>query len=121
MKITIVGLLSLIVLAACAKHPNQIPIRATAVDDAEKSDSPPGFKEFCEAKDGVMVVFVDKNGESRARACPGIKLLSDRPEGVNEPVRGPVTLGIAQKWRKPNDPDPCIEWVVGGYPFYYCW
>jgi hypothetical protein len=121
MKILIVGLLSLIVLTACTRFHPHIPIRTTAVEDAEKSVVPPGFKKFCEAKDGVMVVFVNKNGDTKARACPGIDLLSSRPDGVDEPVGGPSTLGITQKWRKPNDPDPCIDWVMGGSRYYFCW
>ena len=121
MKTLIVVLVSLIVVMGCVRFPQKITPQVATVEKIETTKIPKGFKDFCEARNLVMVVFVDRSGKARARQCPGISLREDLPKGVNDPVGLPSTLGITQKWRKKNDPDPCIEWVVGGYPFYYCW
>ena len=121
MKISVVILTSLIMLTACVRFPPQITPRIPVVEDSEKTAIPPGFGQFCQAKEGVLVVFVDKNGQASARACPGIRIEQSLPAGVDESVGLPSTLGNSQKWKMKDDPDPCIEWVVSGYPFYYCW
>lgn len=128
MKIYIVGLVSLIVLTACVRYPtqfhtqiqSQFPIQTPTAED-EKSDIP-GFSDFCEDKDLVLVVYVNKEGKSKRKRCPGIELLEELPDDVNEPTGRPSTLGGTQKWRNPKNPkDPCIQWEVNGWPYFYCW
>ncbi|MDH3636680.1 MAG: hypothetical protein OES20_18470 [Gammaproteobacteria bacterium] len=125
MKILIVGLLSLIVLTACVRNPSQfyreIPIQIPAVADVEPAAIPPGLKDFCDDKKLVLVVTVNKKGKPKIRKCPGIRTEDDLPDGVDKPDGPPAALGGTQKWIMPGDPDPCIEWGVGGYSSFYCW
>jgi hypothetical protein len=126
MKILIAALFSTIVLSACARYPAQIPLRppvveVTNVDDKNATPPPPGFNNFCNKNDGVLVVYVKKNGDVNSRECPGITRQKNRPTGVDEPVGIPTYLGAMQKYRKPGDPDPCVEWTNSGYLYNYCW
>jgi hypothetical protein len=125
MKILIVGLVSLIVLTACVRNPGQfhreIPIQTPAVADVEPSAIHLGFKDFCKDNNLVLVVSVTKKGKPKIRKCPGIRIEEDLPPGVDKPDGTPASLGGTQKWIKPGDPDPCMEWAVGGYSQFYCW
>lgn len=127
MKLITVGIVSLIVLTACVRSSLQIPVRAPDIVDlrgGEKKNPPPpppGFNQFCQARDGVLVVYVNKNGDVKARECPGITRKEKRPDGVDDPVGLPSTLGTTLKWKMKDDPDPCIEWLILGYPRFYCW
>lgn len=125
MKILIVGLVSLIVLTSCVRNPSQftreIPIQTPAVEDREPTAVPPGLKEYCNAKNLVLVVTVNKRGKPEIRECPGIDIKAKLPDDVDEPVGPPAALGGTQKWKSKDNPDPCIEWSVGGYPYFYCW
>lgn len=125
MKILIVGLLSLIVLTACVRSPGQfhrkIPLQIPAVEDREPTAIPAGLREYCKDKNLVLVVSVNRKGKPEIRKCPGIKIVENLPEGVDVPVGPPAALGGTQKWKNEKNPDPCIQWSVGGYPFFYCW
>jgi hypothetical protein len=131
MKILIVGLLSLIVLTACAQNPSQfhreIPIQTPdlAVDielaNIELAAGHKGLKDFCDDNKLVLVVFVDKKGKPKIRKCPGIRIEEDLPDGVDAPYGPPGALGGTQKWKSNTDPDPCIQWSSGGWSRFYCW
>jgi len=125
MKIMIVGLLSFIVLTACVRSPGkfhrEIPIQTPAVEDMEPAAIPSGLKEYCKAQNLVLVVTVNKRGKPKISKCPGITIEETLPDGVDEPYGPPAALGGTQKWKSKDNPDPCIEWGVIGYPRFYCW
>ena len=113
MKALIVGLLSLAVLTACVT-----PI-------APKSQLPPAGQGFCNANNGIFVIWVNNEGEKDAFVCPKIKGKSIRQESQRDPgvdihVRT-TDLGETKKYRAQDETDPCIDWTVGGMRYYFCW
>lgn len=113
MKTLIIGLFSLTVLAACATPP--------------KPDAllPPAGQGFCNANNGIFVIWVNNKGEKDAFVCPKIKGKSIRQENQRDPgvdihVRT-TDLGKAKKYRAQDETDPCIDWTVGGTRYYFCW
>jgi hypothetical protein len=125
MRTFIAGLVISIVLSACVRTPGQfnreIPIQIPAVEDIEPTSTPPGLKEYCKAENLVLLVTVNKKGKPVISKCPGITIENKLPDEVDEPVGPPAALGGTQKWRSKDNPDPCIQWSVSGYPFFYCW
>ena len=114
MKALIVGLLSLTVLSACATRlePKTIP------------QIPPAAQGFCTANDGIFVIWVNNQGEQNAFVCPKIKgkpisQPGSLPPGLSKVVT--TDLGNAKKYKMTDDPDPCIDWYVGGSHYYFCW
>jgi len=126
MKILIVGLVSLIVLTACVRHPGlfqkEIPIQTPVVEeDVDKSALRPGLDKFCEKNNLVLLVSVNKKGKPDIWECPGIDIKTKLPDGVDKADGPPAALGGTQKWIMPGDPDPCVQWAIGGYSYFYCW
>jgi hypothetical protein len=116
MKALIAGLLSLAVLAGCAT-PTVVP---------KSNPLPPAAQGFCNANDGIFVVWVNDKGEKNAFLCPMIKGKEIfQEEGLRDGLveKLETDLGTVKKWgpKDPNNPDPCVHWVAGGSAYYFCW
>ncbi len=114
MKALIVGLLGLTVLSACAT-----PWFTTA-----GTPLPPAGQGFCNANNGIFVIWVNDEGKRSAFVCPKIKgkpitQLSDIPPELVKVVT--TDLGKAKKYKLEGDPDPCVVWTVDGVRHAFCW
>jgi hypothetical protein len=114
MKTTFALLLGLLLLESCATVNKPIQTLTT-----------PGLPAVCNATDGIYVILIDYTGTPFELVCPDIrgkpitkKLKAD--PGLT-PIGSPVPLGDVVKLKANADPDPCIQWYVGGYLQYYCW
>lgn len=127
MKTFIVGLFSLAVLASGAAWGHKDP------EGKPYEENLPAVQGFCKANDGIFVIIVKNDGKAYFRKCKEVKgqgggpaktiTKSDKhpdPGGYSETLPS-YTLGVIQKSRPPGDPDPCINWTVGGNRYYYCW
>ena len=113
MKALIVGLLSLIVLSACATFE---PPASTPV--------PPAGQGFCNSNDGIFVIWINDEGQKKAFVCPKIKgkpinQLTELPPDLVEVLT--TDLGKTKKLKLPGDPDPCIVWTISGTRYAFCW
>ena len=80
----------------------------------------------CAVTNGIFVIVIDENGIPVEQTCPDIrgKPISRqlKPKPGLTPVGTPFVLGDILKLKTNTDPDPCIQWSMGGsYPTYYCW
>ena len=80
----------------------------------------------CHVNNAIFVILIDNEGVQRSCKCdklqggPRIDKENSLPGGL-VPVGTPTSLGTIQKHKSATDPDPCIEWVIGGTPNFYCW
>ena len=116
MKTTFALLLTLLLLTSCATKPGVVrtgPLRPP----------PSAGVGFCRANAGVLVILVDNLGEMQGFACPDIgKKTTSQPSAPPPSLTAgePIVLGKVTKF-KGDDPDPCIEWVIGADFYYICW
>lgn len=117
MKTLILGFLSLTLLGACA----------TFEKNMVSEKAPPAANGFCHANNGIFGVLVDKEGIAHPFACETLR--------GNMPIRQPgkiedglvfkknIEFGKAKKFAPddPNNPDPCIHYVLAGKSYYFCW
>lgn len=112
MKALIVGLLSLIVLSACA------------ITKMPGSPLPPAGQGFCSSNNGIFVIWINDEGKQNAFVCPKIKgkPISQVSEVPSDLVKVRTTdLGKTKKLNLPGQPDPCIVWTIEGTRHAFCW
>ena len=114
MKAVIVGLISLTVLSACT----------TVFKQQTARQIPPAGQGFCNANNGIFVIWVDNMGEQNAFLCPKIKgkkitQKNALPPGLDQV--NSIDLGKAKKYKMADDPDPCVDWYVDSTHYYFCW
>ncbi len=120
MKTFIIGLFSLALLAsdpaAAAQNPKypQGPLPKF------------GAPAICKNTGGIMVIVLQKTGDVTAFACSEvdgrpIKKEPELPPGIPSTPVVSGSLGNINKYKNPNDADPCIVWKIGGTTFIYCW
>ena len=69
---------------------------------------------------GVLIIVVNTNSEVRAKLCPGVTQKPSLPDPTMSAV-SIGNLGTLAKYKKPNDPDPCVWWNIGGSSYVFCW
>lgn len=120
MKTLIIGLFGLALLAsdaaAAAREPKYPQGPFTQI----------GAPAICSLTEGIIVIVLQKTGDVAAFACSQVNGKSITYEGTSLPIGYPTTavdgpLGTIVKHKKPDDPDPCIEWTIGGTSYFYCW
>ena len=112
MKTTFALLLGLLLLESC-----------TTLND--KTLTTPGLPAVCAATQGIYVISIDNTGTPVVLLCPDIagKKITKKlqPDPGLSPIGTAVSLGEVVKLKANTDPDPCIQWSVGGNMYYYCW
>ena len=76
----------------------------------------------------VLIIMVDVDSNISATACPRMGATgpfidathpADLPSDMSVVSVG--NLGTIVKYKKNNEPDPCIWWVINGTSYLYCW
>jgi hypothetical protein len=114
MKTTFALLLGLLLLESCATMNKPIQTLNT-----------PGLPAVCKDTNGIYLILIDYMGTPFELVCPDIKGKKiTKPSKVDPgltPISAPFSLGEIVKLKAKDDPDPCIQWSVGGGMNYYCW
>ena len=118
MKTTFALLLGLLLLESCAKP---ISVREGVYGVGGLGD----LENVCVDNDGIYVLVIDDTANARVLPCPEIKhkkITQKQKPDLGLTPGEPLSLGeIAKHKAKKSDPDPCIQWSLGGKPTYYCW
>lgn len=114
MKTTFALLLGLLLLESCATMNKPIQTLST-----------PGLADLCQVTQGIYVIVIDNTGAPQERVCPDIKTKKITKKRQLDPglsqIGTELSLGKVAKFSSNTDPDPCIQWSVGGNMYYYCW
>ncbi len=116
MKALIIGILSLTILSACAT----MEIATDTVPQVPAG----AVQGVCNSKDGIFVILVNNQGQQQAYLCPSIrgKTISQKDTLPADLIEAStVDLGTARKLKLNNDPDPCMDWLISGRHYYFCW
>ena len=118
MKTSFALLLGLLLLESCAKP---ISVREEVYDLGVLED----LQKVCAVKDGIYVILIDDTANAVKLPClniKGKKITEKLKPDYGLTPGDQFSLGeIAKHKAKKSDPDPCIQWSLGGKPTYYCW